>query len=584
NSSGSDSYSFWRVGYPSIFFFENVFSPFYHSTSDLLANANMDYCAEVMRASMSLLLHSQIVPSPVSGFQVVDMGNGSSILLKWNPSTENDIAGYKIFQGTTSGNYSKSYFTTAPTFTIDGLVEGTTYFFGIAAVDQLGNESDIQEKTVIPRLLPLAPKNLTSDPKIGMIELRWNKNSDYDLAGYNLYRANSPGGVGVKLNSSILTDTLFVDNTPQKGTYYYYSVRAVDNTLLESSSSNEVRSRVVSLDQGICIFDATKDGDGSPGNPTDQEVDDFYLSLVPNYNVKVYDTKTLGTAKLSDLGAFSTIIWHTNISSDLNELNLSSEELKKYLDFGGKLLLTTYLPSKAILMNSSYPKTFTPGQMIYDKLKIKNVDYAIFSRFSGASPLLSGYPNIFVDTTKTLASNGYHLTWIESIDAAPGAANIFSYETNYDSTTTSGKMKGKPVGIEYLGADFKVVTLSFPLYFMKFNEVKTLVNYILSNKFNELTSVDDLSTALPKEFALYQNYPNPFNPMTTITFSVPSDKNVTLSLFNTLGQKVRTLFEGEAKAGKNVIEFNADGLPSGVYYYQIKAGSFFATKKMLLIK
>ncbi|MBU1297657.1 MAG: T9SS type A sorting domain-containing protein, partial [Bacteroidetes bacterium] len=327
-----------------------------------------------------------------------------------------------------------------------------------------------------------------------------------------------------------------------------------------------------------------KDGDGSPGNPTDQEVDDFYLSLVPNYNVKVYDTKTLGTAKLSDLGAFSTVIWHTNLSSDLNELNLSSEELKKYLDFGGKLLLTSYLPSKAIMLNSSYPRTFTPGQMIYDKLKIKSVDYAIFSRFIGASPLLSGYPNIFVDTIKTLASNGYHLTWIESIDAAPGSANIFSYETNYDSTTTSGKMKGKPVGIEYLGTDFKVVTLSFPLYFMKFNEAKTLVNYILTIKFNEITNIVDLPFSLPNEFALYQNYPNPFNPVTTIAFSLPVDKNVTLSLFNTLGQKVRTLFEGNAKAGKNVIEFNADGLPSGVYYYQIKAGSFIATKKMLLIK
>ncbi|MBU2446420.1 MAG: T9SS type A sorting domain-containing protein [Bacteroidetes bacterium] len=89
---------------------------------------------------------------------------------------------------------------------------------------------------------------------------------------------------------------------------------------------------------------------------------------------------------------------------------------------------------------------------------------------------------------------------------------------------------------------------------------------------------------LPTEIKLYQNYPNPFNPVTTITFSLPSEKNVTLSLFNTLGQKVRTLFEGNAKAGKTVIDFKVNELPSGVYYYQINTGEFQTSKKMILMK
>ncbi|MBM4175601.1 MAG: T9SS type A sorting domain-containing protein [Ignavibacteria bacterium] len=96
-------------------------------------------------------------------------------------------------------------------------------------------------------------------------------------------------------------------------------------------------------------------------------------------------------------------------------------------------------------------------------------------------------------------------------------------------------------------------------------------------------SVKDENLA-PTNIQLYQNFPNPFNPVTTITFTMPTEKFVSLSLFNSLGQNVKTLFEGEAQPGKTVIDFKADGLPSGVYYYQITAGDFHSTKKMILMK
>jgi hypothetical protein len=93
---------------------------------------------------------------------------------------------------------------------------------------------------------------------------------------------------------------------------------------------------------------------------------------------------------------------------------------------------------------------------------------------------------------------------------------------------------------------------------------------------------DELFT--PLVFNLEQNYPNPFNPSTMIKYSIPELSKVRLTLFNLLGEEVTTLVNEEKIAGNYSVEFNATSLPSGVYFYQLKAGSYIETKKMLLLK
>jgi photosystem II stability/assembly factor-like uncharacterized protein len=89
---------------------------------------------------------------------------------------------------------------------------------------------------------------------------------------------------------------------------------------------------------------------------------------------------------------------------------------------------------------------------------------------------------------------------------------------------------------------------------------------------------------MPQTFALSQNYPNPFNPTTTIRYSLPNRSRVALTVFNTLGQEVAQLVNGEVEAGYHDVAFNALGLSSGVYFYRIQAGDFVATKKLLHLK
>jgi hypothetical protein len=88
----------------------------------------------------------------------------------------------------------------------------------------------------------------------------------------------------------------------------------------------------------------------------------------------------------------------------------------------------------------------------------------------------------------------------------------------------------------------------------------------------------------PSVFSLSQNYPNPFNPGTTISYQLPVNGFVTLKVYDVLGNEAATLINEEKQAGEYKIEFKAANLSSGVYFYQLQAGSFVLTKKMLLVK
>jgi hypothetical protein len=92
------------------------------------------------------------------------------------------------------------------------------------------------------------------------------------------------------------------------------------------------------------------------------------------------------------------------------------------------------------------------------------------------------------------------------------------------------------------------------------------------------------NSATITEYALNQNYPNPFNPTTQITFDLVESGQVTLTIFNPMGQTVTKLVNGNLTAGRHTVAFDAHNLPTGVYLYRLEAGSFTAARKMLLIK
>ena len=103
------------------------------------------------------------------------------------------------------------------------------------------------------------------------------------------------------------------------------------------------------------------------------------------------------------------------------------------------------------------------------------------------------------------------------------------------------------------------------------------------NKTNIPVSVEE-ELSIPDEISLSQNYPNPFNPSTTIKFSLPSSGNAILKIYNALGEQVAVLMDNELTTGTYEVEWNASGLPSGIYFYHLQTEGFVETKKMILLK
>jgi hypothetical protein len=554
----------------------------------------MEYCAEVIKASCATLLLNIVMPTMIQNYKLVDAGTGNSLLLTYSPNNSPDFYNYKIHIGTESGVYDTVLTTTDTIFTVAGLTEGNLYYVGVSVIDQDGFESLIVERSAVPFEFPFAPEEFTATPLWHQVELSWLNNKEYDLLGYNIYRSVTNGQLGNKLNQNILSDTSYVDASAGNGIYYYYTVKAVDSLLNESLNNTTLRSRVVSLDQGILIVDETADGDGTLMNPTDEQVDEFYSDILTHFNTDKFDIIEEGSISLADLGAYSVIIWHGNDFQNFSAPFNFKNSIKEYLDNGGKFLYTGYRPAKAFQNTFGNPAVFDSSDFIYNYLKIDSAYYRITSLFNNALSQSSGYNSIFVDSSKTSASDSYHLRFIEAISPNSEGEVIYSFDTNYDSTSAQGNLKGKPIGVEYIGNDFKTITLSFPLYYMNKDYARTLIEYILTNKFDEVMPVDEYSDKIPVLYQLEQNYPNPFNPSTRIVYSIPEDGIVKLAIYNMLGEEVAVIVNTTQKAGRYEVNFSAIGgstsggnaynLSSGVYVYRIEAGNFSAAKKMILMK
>jgi hypothetical protein len=102
--------------------------------------------------------------------------------------------------------------------------------------------------------------------------------------------------------------------------------------------------------------------------------------------------------------------------------------------------------------------------------------------------------------------------------------------------------------------------------------------------YHDVVGIDPNNNSVPKSYNLQQNYPNPFNPTTNIRYSIPTASKVTITIYDALGNEVRTLVNEYKGVGNYVESFDASNLSSGIYFYTLRAGDFVQSKKMSLIK
>lgn len=127
-------------------------------------------------------------------------------------------------------------------------------------------------------------------------------------------------------------------------------------------------------------------------------------------------------------------------------------------------------------------------------------------------------------------------------------------------------------------ADVDCAELSIYNYALSEAEIKTL------GGFGHIVGIEDVDPSLPTEFSLSQNYPNPFNPITKINYAMPSAGDVSIVIYDILGNEVAALEKSFKNAGYHSVNFDASRLASGVYVYRMISGKFISTKKLVLLK
>ncbi len=173
----------------------------------------------------------------------------SRVHLSWNANTEDDLSGYEVGRSETSGgDYVVVHSGSSTTYIDEGLTNGTTYYYVVAAVDVNRNISDVSDEIALTPLAgiditpPLPPTGVSARATIaGEVRLEWALGPELDASGYNVYRAEASGGPYELLAEGLdLLELEYFDDAVDLGTTYYYVVTAVDLAGNESANSAEV--------------------------------------------------------------------------------------------------------------------------------------------------------------------------------------------------------------------------------------------------------------------------------------------------------------------------------------------------------
>jgi hypothetical protein len=156
---------------------------------------------------------------------------------------------------------------------------------------------------------------------------------------------------------------------------------------------------------------------------------------------------------------------------------------------------------------------------------------------------------------------------------------LFEIQRSFEGSdfATIGFVNGKGTTSEKQDYIYKDKILSDGKYYYRLKQI----DYLGQSEYSDIIEMDIRAFS---SYLLEQNFPNPFNPTTTIGYGLKEKSNVKITVINSIGEEVALLVNQEKESGYHTIEFNAANLPSGVYFYQLRAGNFIEMKKMILIK
>jgi hypothetical protein len=309
--------------------------------------------------------------------------------------------------------------------------------------------------------------------------------------------------------------------------------------------------------QGFCPVLTTSDAG-------EVDADALPMGLV---NLRVDSTFTANIGKHGVYADKNLTYWDPTLSDIVSTLN--TNKVDKHTDWVSQMI-TMNSRTTALFSNTTYNKRLINGTWI-SKLPVFKKTDVLF-------------------TTQLAKLRAYAIACVDTSYGTPLAS--WRQANNAEATNFVYADFPIPIDLSYTDADLLVAGLGgfpigdlnwFPTQLATWNAQRTAEMAAIQGKVDGTTGVAE-EQGLPQTFQLQQNYPNPFNPSTVISYSIAKAGNVTLKVYNMLGQEVATLVNGYQAAKSYDVTFNASGLSSGVYFYELQAGSNSTIKKMVLMK
>ncbi len=547
-STYSDHASFWSKNYGAILLIEddNDFNAYYHTTSDLVQYYNQPYYTKSAKlafgtlATLALNLNLQISHTPVASMtqsqpitttaQIntgLEIGTGiSAPRLYYRTSTGSGFSSFSEIVGTSSGgsNY---------TFNIPAIPLGTIVQYYIAAQDA---------NSTIVKTLPAGGSGYNPPGNVPPTTFYQFYVAPVTIALYdeanNLNNWTSASGWNTTTTKYVSPPTSFTDSP---GGNYPPNVIA---TLTYNNNINLSNILGAELE-----FDTQ----------WDIENDWDYGQVLVSTNNGTSWTPLAGNYTTPGTGSFQP---PNEPLYDGTQLTWVHEKMNLSQFIGQNIRLRFYLRSDGSIQNDGW---------YVDNIKISTYNTVIPVELTSFSAVSNGTDVKLNWSTSTETNNrGFEIQ----------RSQISKVKSQSDWEKI-GFVEGSGTTSEPRSYSFVDKNLKSAIYHYRLKQIDFDGTFEYSNEI-------EVNVTAPNEFALHQNYPNPFNPTTVISWQSPVGSWQTLKVYDVLGNEVATLVDEYREAGRYKVEFqSAVGnrqLTSGIYFYQLKAGSFVETRKMMLIE
>lgn len=587
-----DHVPFYNMGYPAVRIIETAEDVAYqHGPNDLPENMSFSYARKAARlvfgvtAVLSLADNVEL-PAPA----VLNAGDGESLLIAWPDSISPPPGGEMLiaFRQADELYWEDVIFTTAPSpYQLSGLDEGIEYAVSISYTTEeslplkFGPENFGTPAGAVP------PENFETTSTAAGIELKWSPRPEPNTLEYVIERAVY-GEIFEEIEVVSHPDSVWFDSGLSIGQLYYYQVRTRITGMFTGDPGEPEEGQLASHHLGILIVDGTPDGTGPPGSPVDEEVDQFYESILEGFEIaaqwdRADSLREEITISDADFAAYSLVICHMDaINGSVAD---DTTAIRKYIENGGKFMLCGWRLSRVVSGLTGYELGFSEGDFLYDLAGIDSIRVATATGdgLIGAAGL-AGYPAVDFDEL-TFPYWGGVIPLSDGIWTESFPAEVSVISTYIPNGGTASDYYGKAVGLRGGSDPADWIILDFPLYYFHAVEAAAFMAAAMSDLEAPLSSIESCGIeAIPGDFRMFPARPNPFNSQTVISFRISSGGRVDLDLYDVRGRLVSSLFEGDFTAGTHSISINGEGLASGIYFTVIRYREESAAAKILLLK